>query len=81
MATKTQNPRKEKHQYLVWGEAPGFTPVGVFEYVWAYTRAQAVRLVRIRLENKYPTIRIYLGDCTAVRRDRPSPKPNQRRLL
>jgi len=81
LASKTREPRKEKHQYLIWGEAPGFDPVGIFEYAWAYTSAQAVKIVRIRLENKYPTLRIYLGNCTAERRDRPNPKPEQGVML
>jgi hypothetical protein len=55
---KTNTPKK---LFRVTGYADG---VGwIDEYVNAASRAQAVKLIDIRLRKRYPRLNLYLGDC------------------
>ena len=73
MATKTRKTRKGTHPYLVRGDAPGFVN-GVREWTSAMTKAQAILQVAEDLKIRHPGSVIYLGNCTAERRERPKPK-------
>lgn len=45
---------KAKKRYRIWGELP---QIGFIEkWKWAYSPAQALKLVRIELEKEYPKI-------------------------
>ena len=75
MASKSRKPRKGTHPYIVWGDAPGFVN-GVCEWTSAMTKAQAILQVAEDLKVRHPGTVIYLGNCTAERRERPQPAKN-----
>ncbi len=62
-----RKPRKGTRRFLVSGPVPGF-PNGIREWTSAMNEAQAVKQVALRLERKYPDIRIYLGNCTVTKK-------------
>lgn len=64
--TNKRRPRRGTTPYLVTGPAPGFLN-GVCEWTSAVNEKQAILQVARQLEQKYPDIRIYLGDCRAIR--------------
>jgi len=42
---------QKKKKYRVWGHLPGLGFVR--EYVWAYSQAQAMKLVNLRLQKRF----------------------------
>ena len=66
-AEKNRSPRKNTIRFLIVGPAPGFVN-GVREYTSAMNERQAFIQVRMELEKKH-RIRIYLGDCKAIRQN------------
>lgn len=63
--TKQRTPRKGTHRFLVSGPVPGF-PSAIREWTSAMNEEQALKQVALRLQKKYPNIKIYLGNCAVT---------------
>lgn len=56
----------EKTKFLVKG-AIEKTDIAFSEYVRAFSDAQAVKIVSIRLKKRYPSLPIFLADTEVIR--------------
>ena len=77
MDNKKRKARSGTFPYLVTGPSPKFIN-GIFEWTSAISENQAIRQVAKKLEQKYPHMRIYLGDCTATRYEKKSTEDEQK---